>query len=73
MGESESLKALLPGIVAAYRLGASNAVAENKQPDQAAIVRTRGFQLLRNHTNIILLTTEPHNLPTNSVAHTVTR
>ncbi len=42
-----TLKAHLPGILAAYRLGAINAVAENINSQiQAAIVRARGFQSL---------------------------
>ena len=53
-----TLKAHLPGILAAYRLGASNAIAENINSQiQAAIVRARGFQSLRSLTNIIFLTT----------------
>jgi transposase len=40
-------KAHLPGILAAYRLGASNAVADNINSQiQAAIVRARGFKSL---------------------------
>lgn len=53
-----TLKSHLPGILAAYRLGASNAVAENINSQiQAAIVRARGFKSLRCLTNIIFLTT----------------
>lgn len=53
-----TLKAHLPGILAAYRLGVSNAVAENINSQiQAAIVRARGFKSLRSLTNIIFLTT----------------
>jgi len=53
-----TLKTHLPGILAAYRLGASNAVAEiiNSQI-QSAIVRARGFKSLPSLTNIIFLTT----------------
>jgi transposase len=71
----KTLKAHLPGILAAYRLGASNAVAENINSQiQAAIVRARGFQSLRSLTNIIFLTSgKLHNLPANPFAHTVTR
>jgi transposase len=69
-----TLKAHLPGILAAYRLGASNAVAENINSQiQAAIVRARGFQSLRSLTNIIFLTTgKLQNLPANPFAHAVT-
>ncbi len=60
-----TLKMHLPGILAAYRLGASNAVAENINSQiQAAIVRARGFKSLRSLTNIIFLTTgKLSNLP----------
>jgi transposase len=70
----KTLKAHLPGILAAYRLGASNAVAENINSQiQAAIVRARGFQSLRSLTNIIFLTTgKLQNLPANPFAHAVT-
>ena len=63
----KTLKAHLPGILAAYRLGASNAVAENINSQvQAAIVRARGFKSLRSLTNIIFLTTgKLSNLPAN--------
>jgi hypothetical protein len=66
-------KPSLPGILAAYRLGASNAVAENINSQiQAAIVRARGFQSLRSLTNIILLTTgKLQNLPANPFTHAV--
>lgn len=69
----KTLKAYLPGILAAYRLDASNAVAENINSQiQAAIVRARGFQSLRSLTNIIFLTTgKLQNLPPNPFAHTV--
>jgi transposase len=69
-----TLKAHLPGILAAYRLGASNAVAENINSQiQAAIVRARGFQSLRSLTNIIFLTTgKLQNLPANPLTHAVT-
>lgn len=62
-----TLKSHLPGILAAYRLGASNAVAENINSQiQAAIVRARGFKSLRSLTNIIFLTTgKLTNLPAN--------
>ena len=62
-----TLKAHLPGILAAYRLGASNAVAENINSQiQAAIVRARGFKSLRSLTNIIFLTVgKLANLPAN--------
>ena len=62
-----TLKAHLPGILAAYRLGASNAVAENINSQiQAAIVRARGFKSLRSLTNIIFLTVgKLSNLPAN--------
>ena len=68
----KTLKAHLPGILAAYRLGASNAVAENINSQiQAAIVRARGFQSLRSLTNIIFLTTgKLQNLPANPFTHT---
>ncbi len=64
---SKTLKSHLPGILAAYRLGASNAVAENINSQiQAAIVRARGFKSLRSLTNIIFLTTgKLSNLPAN--------
>jgi transposase len=70
----KTLRAHLPGILAAYRLGTSNAVAENINSQiQAAIVRARGFQSLRSLTNIIFLTTgKLQNLPANPFAHTVT-
>ena len=70
----KTLKAHLPGMLAAYRLGASHAVAENINSQiQAAIVRARGFQSLRSLTNIIFLTTgKLQNLPANPFAHTVT-
>lgn len=70
----KTLKAHLPGILAAYRLGASNAVAENINSQiQAAIVRARGFKSLRNLTHIIFLTTgKLQNLPANPFAHAVT-
>lgn len=63
----KTLKSHLPGILAAYRLGASNAVAENINSQiQAAIVRARGFKSLRNLTNIIFLTAgKLSNLPAN--------
>ena len=69
----KTLKAHLPGILAAYRLGASNAVAENINSQiQAAIVRARGFQSLRSLTNIIFLTTgKLQNLPANPFAYAV--
>ena len=69
-----TLKAHLPGILAAYRLGAINAVAENINSQiQAAIVRARGFQSLRSLTNIIFLTTgKLQNLPANPLTHAVT-
>ena len=69
----KTLKAHLPGILAADRLGASNAVAENINSQiQAAIVSARGFQSLRSLTNIIFLTTgQLQNLPANPFAHTV--
>jgi transposase len=64
---SKTLKGHLPGLHAAYRLGASNAVAENiKSQIQTAIVRARGFKSLRSLTNIIFLTTRKlSNLPAN--------
>lgn len=67
------LKTPLPGILAAYRLGARNAVAENiNSPIQAPIVRARGFQSFRSLTNIIFLTTgKLQNLPANSFTHAV--
>ena len=67
----KTLKTHLPGILAAYRLGASNAMAENINSQiQAAIVRARGFQSLRSLTNIIFLTTgKLPNLPANPFAH----
>ena len=70
----KTLKAHLPGILAAYRLGASNAVAENINSQiQAAIVRARGFKSLRNLTHIIFLTTgKLQNLPANPFTHAVT-
>jgi transposase len=70
----KTLKAHLPGMLAAYRLGASNAVAENINSQiQAAIVRARGFKSLRNLTNIIFLTTgKLQNLPANPFAQAVT-
>jgi transposase len=69
----KTLKAHLPGILAAYRLGASNAVAENINSQiQAAIVRARGFQSFRSLTNIIFLTIgKLQNLPANPFAHAV--
>lgn len=69
----KTLKAHLPGILAAYRLGTSNAVAENINSQiQAAIVRARGFQSLRSLTNIIFLTTgKLQNLPANPFAQPV--
>ena len=62
-----TLKAHLPGILAAYRLGASNAVAENINSQiQAALVRARGFKSLRSVTNIIFLSVgKLANLPAN--------
>lgn len=71
---SKTLKAHLPGILAAYRLAASNAAAENINSQiQAAIVRARGFQSIRSLTNIIFLTTgKLQNLPANPFAHAVT-
>jgi transposase len=70
----KTLKAHLRGILAADRLGASNAVAENINSQiQAAIVRARGFQSLRSLTNIIFLTTgKLQNLPANPFAHAIT-
>ena len=70
----KTLKAHLPGILAAYRMGVSNAVAENINSQiQAAIVRARGFKSLRSLTNIIFLTTgKLENLPANPFAHAVT-
>ena len=61
------LKAHLPGILAAYRLGANNSVAENINSQiQAAVVRARDFKSLRSLTNIIFLTTgKLENLPAN--------
>jgi transposase len=63
----KTLKSHLPGILAAYRFGTSNAVAENINSQiQAAIVRARGFKSLRSLTNIIFLTTgKLSNLPAN--------
>lgn len=70
----KTLKTHLPGILAAYRRGASNAVAENLNSQiQAAIVRARGFKSLRSLTNIIFLTTgKLENLPVNPFAQVVT-
>ena len=70
----KTLKTHLPGILAAYRLGASNAVAENLNSQiQAAIIRARGFKSLRSLTNIIFLTTgKLENLPVNPFAQVVT-
>lgn len=69
----KTLKANLPGILAAYRIGARNAVAENINIQiQAAIVRARGFQSIRSLTNIIFLTAgKPQSLPANPFAHSV--
>jgi len=69
----KTLKSHLPGIHAAYRLGASNAVVENINSQiQAAIVRARGFKSLRSLTNIIFLTTgKLSNLPANPFQNTV--
>ena len=69
----KTLKAHLPGILAAYRLRASNAVAENINSQiQAAIVRARGFKSLRNLTHIIFLTTgKLQNLPANPFTQAV--
>lgn len=54
----KTLKTHLAGIVAAYRLGVSNAVAETINSQiQAAIVRGRGFKSLRNLSNIVFLCT----------------
>ncbi|MDD1650498.1 MAG: transposase [Methylococcaceae bacterium] len=54
----KTLKAHLPGILAACRHGTSNAVTENRNSQiQAASVRARGFKSLRSLTNIIFLTT----------------
>ncbi|MFN5746478.1 MAG: transposase [Methylococcaceae bacterium] len=57
----------LAGILAVYRLGTSNAVAENINSQiQAAIVRARGLKSLRSLTHIIVLTTgKLSNLPAN--------
>ena len=70
----KTLKAHLPGILAAYRLGASNAIAENLNSQiQAAIVRARGFKSLRSLTNIIFLTTgKLQDLPVNPFAQAFT-
>jgi transposase len=70
----KTLKAHLPGILAAYRRGASNAVAENINSQiQAAIVRARGFKSLRNLSNISFLTTgKLQNLPANPFNQAVT-
>jgi transposase len=70
----KTLKAPLRGILAADRLGASNAVAENINSQiQAAIVRARGFQSLRSPTNIIFMTTgKLQNLPANPFVHAIT-
>ena len=64
---SRTLTSHLSGILAAYRLGASNAVAENINSQiQAAIVRARGFKSLRSLKNIIFLTVgKLSNLPAN--------
>ena len=69
----KTLKSHLPGILAAYRLGASNAIAENINSHiQAAIVRARGFKALRSLTNIIFLTTgKLSNLPANPLQNPV--
>ena len=71
---SKTLTSHLPGILAAYRLGASNAVAENINSQiQAAIVRARGFKSLRSLTNIIFLTTgKLSNLPASPFQNPVT-
>jgi transposase len=70
----KTLKQHLPGILAAYRRGLSNAVAENLNSQiQAAIVRARGFKSLRSLTHIIFLTTgKLENLPANPLARAVT-
>jgi transposase len=70
----KTLKAHLPGILAAYRLGARNAIAENLNSQiQAAIVRARGFKSLRSLTNIIFLTTgKLQDLPVNLFAQAFT-
>ena len=71
---SKTLTSHLSGILAAYRLGASNAVAENINSQiQAAIVRARGFKSLSSLTNIIFLTTgKLSNLPANPFQTPVT-
>ena len=68
------MKALLPDVLAAYRMAVSNAVAENNNSQiQAAIVRARGFQSLRSLTNIIFLATgKLQNLPANPFTQAVT-
>jgi transposase len=64
---SKTFKSHLPGILAAYRLGARNAVAENINSQiQAAIVRARGFKSLRS-----LRTGKLSNLPVNSFQNSV--
>jgi transposase len=70
----KTLKQHLPGILAAYRRGISNAVAENLNSQiQAAIVRARGFKSFRSLTHIIFLTTgKLENLPANPLAPAVT-
>lgn len=68
---AKTLADRLPGILAAYRLGASNAVAENINSHvQAAIVRGRGFKSMRNLINIIFLNTgKLADLPTSPFLH----
>lgn len=67
----KTLKAHLPGILAAYERGMSNAAAESINSQvQAAIVRARGFRNLRHLLNIIYLTTGKLNhLPAHPFAH----
>ncbi len=58
---SKTLKSQIPGILAAYRLGASNAVSENINSQiQAAIVMVRRFKSLRS-----LRTVKLSSLPAN--------
>ena len=67
----KTLQEHLPGILAAYRLGLTNAAAESINSQiQAVIVRARGFKSLRSLTHIIFLTAgKLETLPAHPFAH----
>jgi len=69
----KTLRNHLPGILAAYQRGLTNAAAESLNSQvQAAIVRARGFKSFRSLTHIIFLTTgKLESLPANPFAHAV--